>query len=184
MPGLSTLSGIEALLDLPEIGDDARAEHRLMEFRAHDAVAVLAGMRALVFAHHREGFLGDGAHRLDVLLELQVEHRPHMQAAFGGVGIHGAAGAMLGEDRVQPVGVVGEMRQRHRAILDERDRLALLLHRHHDVEAGGAEIGDGGLQRRLDDLDHAAPFALRVVPAEAEIGHQLAELLQSRRFSA
>ena len=29
-----------------------------------------------------------------------------------------------------------------------------------------------------DDLDHAAPFALRIIPAEAEIGHQLAELFQ------
>ena len=36
-----------------------------------------------------------------------------------------------------------------------------------------------GLQRGLGDLDHAAPFALRVIPAEAEIGHQLAELFQS-----
>ena len=34
-------------------------------------------------------------------------------------------------------------------------------------------------KRGLDDLDHAAPFALRLVPAEAEIGHQLAELLQA-----
>ena len=30
----------------------------------------------------------------------------------------------------------------------------------------------------LRDLDHAAPFALRVVPAEAEIGHQLAQRFQ------
>ena len=35
-----------------------------------------------------------------------------------------------------------------------------------------------GLQCGFDDFDHAAPFALRLVPAEAEIGHQLAELLQ------
>ena len=145
---------------------------------------MLAGMRALVFAHHREGFFGDGAHRLDVLFELQVEHRAHMQAAFRGMRIHGAAGAVLGEDLVEPRGIVGEMRQRHRAVLDEGDRLALLLHRHHDVEAGGAKLGDAGLQRGFDDLDHAAPFALRLVPAEAEIGHQLAELLQSPRFSA
>ena len=81
--------------------------------------------------------------------------------------------------RVEPLGVVGEMRQRHGAVLDEGDRLALLLHRHHDVEAGGAELGDAGLQRGLGDLDHAAPFALRLVPAKTEIGHQLAELLQS-----
>ena len=49
---------------------------------------------------------------------------------------------------VSRCGVVGEMLERHRAILDEGDRLALLLHRHHDVEAGGAHIGDRGLQRR------------------------------------
>ena len=74
---------------------------------------------------------------------------PHMQAAFAGMRIHGAAGAVLAKHRVEAVGVVGEMRQRHRAILDERDRLAGFLHRHHDVEAGGAEIGDRSLQRGL-----------------------------------
>ena len=85
----------------------------------------------------------------------------------------------LAKMRVEPFGVVGEMRQRHCAILDEGDRLALLLHRHHDVEAGGAEVGDAGLQRGLDNFDHAAPFALRLVPAKTEIGHQFAELLQA-----
>ena len=172
------MSGIEALLHLPEIGGDARAEHRLVEFRAHQPVAMLAGMRALVLAHHLEGLFGDGAHRLDVLLELEVEHGAHMQAAFGGVRIHGAAGAVLGKDVVQPLGVIGKMRQRHRAILDEGDRLAFLLHRHHDVEAGGAEIRDRRLRRRFDHVDHAAPFALRMVPAEAEIGHQFRKLFQ------
>ena len=142
LAGIEQIVRIEALLDLAEIGNDARAEHRLVKFGAHQPVAMLAGMRALVFAHHLEGFFGDGAHRLDVLFELQIEHRAHMQAAFGGVRIHGAAGAVLGEDGVEPLGIVGEMRQRHRAILDKGDRLALLLHRHHDVEAGGAEIGD------------------------------------------
>src|ERR1019366_9625054 len=60
LAGIEHIVGIEAVLDLPEITDDARAEHRLVKFRTHDAVAVLAGMRALVFAHHREGFFGDG----------------------------------------------------------------------------------------------------------------------------
>ena len=135
------------MLDLPEILDDARAEHRLVEFRAHEAIAVLAGMRALVFPHHREGFFGDGAHRLDVLFQFQVQHGAHMQAAFGSVRIHGAAGAVPGKDLVEAGGIIGQMRQRHRAVLDEGDRLALLLHRHHDVEAGGAKLGDAGLQR-------------------------------------
>ena len=52
-------------------------------------------MRALVFAHHREGLLGDRAHLLDVELLLQVEHRPHMQAADRGVRVPGAVGAVL-----------------------------------------------------------------------------------------
>ena len=86
---------VEALLHLPEIGNDARAEHYLVEFRAHETVAVLAGMRALVFAHRLKGLFGNGAHRLDVFLEFQVQHRAHMQAAFGGVRVHGAAGAVL-----------------------------------------------------------------------------------------
>ena len=73
---------------------------------------------------------------------------------------------------VSRVGVFGEMLERHRAILDEGDRLSLLLHRHHDVEAGGAHIGDRGLQRRIEHLDHAAPVRAGLVPAEAEIAHQ------------
>ena len=108
-----------------------------------------------------------------------------MQAALGGMRIHGAARAVLGEDGVEPLGIVGEVRQRHRAILDKGDRLALLLHRHHHIEAGGAEIGDAGLQGGFGDLDHAAPFALRLVPAKTEIGHQFAESCFRRcRFSA
>ncbi len=35
----------------------------------------------------------------------------------------------------QAVGVLGQMLERHRAVLDERHRLAVAFHRHHDVEA-------------------------------------------------
>ena len=111
---------------------------------------------------------------LTSLLEPQVEHRPHMQAADRGVRIPGAAGAVLLEDVGEPRGVVGQMLERHRAVLDERDRFALLLHRHHDVEAGGAHLGDRGLQPGIEHLDHAAPCRAGLVPAEAEIAHQLA----------
>ena len=175
---IERVAGIEALFDLPEVGDDARAEHALVKLRADDAVAMLAGMRAFILAHHREGFLGDGAHRFDVLLELQVQDRTHMQAAFARMRIHGAAGAMFGEHGIEPFGVVGEMGQGDRTVLDKGDGLALLLHRHHDVEAGGAEIRNRGLRRGLDDIDHAAPFALVVGPREAEVAHQLGKLLQ------
>ena len=79
---------------------------------------------------------------------------------------------------VSRAGVVGQMLERHRAILDEGDRFALLLHRHHDVEAGGAHVGDGGLQFGIEHLDHAAPFGAALVPAEAEIADQVLELAQ------
>ena len=175
LAGIEAVVGIEAALDLLERAHELRPEHLLVEFRAHDAVAVLARMRALVGAHHVEGFLGDRAHRLDVVLEPQVEHRPHVQAADRGMGIPGAAGAVLLEDVGEPRGIVRQMLERHRAVLDERDRFALLLHRHHDVEAGGAHIGDGGLQPGIEHVDHAAPCRAGLVPAQAELAHQLLE---------
>ena len=98
-----------------------------------------------------------------------------MQAADRGVRIPGAAGAVLLEDGGEPRGVVREMLKRHRAVLDERDRFALLLHRHHDVEAGGAHLGDGGLQGGIENVDHPAPARRALVPADAEIVHQLLE---------
>ena len=74
--------------------------------------------------------------------------------------------------------VVRKVDQRHRAILDEGDRLPLLLHRHHDVEAGGAHVRDRGLQRRIGHFDHATPFGAVLVEAEAEIAHHGGEFFQ------
>jgi hypothetical protein len=88
-PGLSSRR-VEVVLDLSKISGHAPAEHLLVELGARDAVAMLAGMRALVVAHQREGLLGDGPHRRHVLVELEVEHRAHMQAADRGMGIPGA----------------------------------------------------------------------------------------------
>ena len=65
-----------------------------------------------------------------------------MQAADRGVRVPGAARAVPGEQLGDRVRVVGEMLERHRAILDEGDRLPVALHRHHDVEAGLAHLPD------------------------------------------
>ncbi len=100
---------VEAVLDRLKGAHEARAEHRLVELGAQIAVAVLARMRALVLAHEGEGLLRDGAHRAHVLLQLEVEHGAHMQAALGGVRVPGAGGAVLGEDGRQPLRVGGEM---------------------------------------------------------------------------
>src|SRR5262249_60278023 len=73
-------------------------------------------------------------------------------------------------------GIVGEGGSRDRAVLDEGDGFALLLHRHHDVEPGGARLGDRRLQLRIEYLEHAAPLRAGLVPAETEIAHQVPEL--------
>src|SRR5213080_2518236 len=52
----------------------------IKEFRTHDPDTVLARMRAFVGAHQFERLFRDGAHRVHVVLEPQVEHRTHMQA--------------------------------------------------------------------------------------------------------
>ncbi len=65
--------------------------------------------------------------------------------------------------------------KRHRAVLDEGDGLALVLHRHHHVEPRGAHLADRGLQFGVEHLDHAAPARADVAPGVAEIAHHLVE---------
>ena len=77
---------------------------------------------------------------------------------------------MLFENPGQPVGVVGEVLEPHRAVFEERHRFAVALHRHHDVEALRADLQHRRLKRRVDRLDHAA--------GKTEIAHQFAERLQ------
>ena len=163
---------IEPILYFLEGAREARAEHRLVELRAQQSVAVLARMRALVFAHHGEGFFGDGAHGAHVLLEAQIEDRADMKAAGPRMRVPGAARAVPLEHIGETARIIGEMLERHRAVLDEGDGFALLLHRHHDVEAGRAQVGDRRLQAGIEHLDDAAPFRAGPVPAEAEIAHQ------------
>jgi hypothetical protein len=71
------------------------------------------------------------------------------------------------------------MLERHGAILDEGNRFAGLLHRHHDVEARRAHLADAGLQFRIEYFDHAAPFGAAVIPGDTEVAQQFAEPLQA-----
>ncbi len=132
---------------------------------------MLAGMGALVLLDHRERLLGDGAHGPGIFLQFQIEHGTHVQAADAGVRIPGALGAVACEDLGKPLGVVGEVLQRHRAVLDERDGFTLALHRHHDVETRGAHLPDRLLAGGVRDLDHGLGMA--------EIAHQLVEPVEA-----
>jgi len=69
LAGIVQALRIEAVLDLLERTREARAEHRLVELGAHQPVAMLAGMRAFVVAHHGERLFGDRAHGMHVLLQ-------------------------------------------------------------------------------------------------------------------
>src|SRR6185437_15412484 len=83
--GVEETLRVELILYFLESAGEPRAEHRLVELRAHQPVAVLAGMRALVFAHHRERLLGDRAHGMRVFFLAKIEDRAHVQAARAGM---------------------------------------------------------------------------------------------------
>ena len=102
---------------------------------------------------------------------VQVEDRAHVQAADRGVGVPGAAGAVAGEELGDRLGVVGEVVERHGAVLDEADRLGVALGRHHDVEAGLAHLPDGALSRRVGHLDDGV--------GEAVVGHAGVEAFEA-----
>ena len=173
LAGVQAARGVEGVLDRLEGAHEAGAEHALVELRARDAVAVLAGVRALEAADELEGLLGDGAHRPASGRLAQVEDRAHVQAADRGVGVPGAAGAVAGEEIGDRLGVVGEVVERHGAVLDEADRLGVALGRHHDVEAGLAHLPDGALSRRVGHLDDGM--------GEAVVGHAGVEASELRR---
>ena len=149
------------------------AEHRLVELAPRDAVAVLAAVRALVLADEIETFLGDCTHPLDVRPILHVEDRAHMQAAHRRVRVPGAARSVALEDRIESLGIVRQVLERHGGVLDEGDRFAVAFHRHHDVEARFAHFGDRSLERGLCGPDHAM--------REAEIAHEFLEPRELRK---
>ena len=68
LSGVERVVRIEPLFHRLEGMNDPLAEHLRVKFGADEAVAMFAGMGAFILAHHRKGFLGDRAHRLDVLV--------------------------------------------------------------------------------------------------------------------
>ena len=128
---------------------------------------MLAGVGALVLAHHGETLFGDGAHLLRFAFVLEVQNRAHVQGADGCVGVPGAVGAVSGEYLIEAAGVFGEILQAHGAVLDEGHGFSFALHGHQDVEPGLAHFPHGFLKARLGRLDDAF--------GEAEIRHQLAQ---------
>ena len=96
---------------------------------------MFSGMRALVLPHNRKGFFRDRPEFLRIHFLLEVQHWADVQATHRGVRVPRSRGAVLSEKLVEAAGVFCKVRQFHRTILNARDRFAVALHGHHDVES-------------------------------------------------
>ncbi len=94
-----------------------------------------------------------------------------MQAADRGVGVERPLGAVLAEDLGELVGVLGQVLERHGAVLDEGHGLPVALHRHHDVEPRLSHFPQVLLRAGLQQLHDAA--------GEAQVRHELREALHA-----
>jgi hypothetical protein len=94
-----------------------------------------------------------------------------VQRAHRGVGIPGALGAVACKHLGQGVGVLGQMLQRHRTVLDKAHRFAVATQAHHDVEAGLAHFPQIFLCAVVHHLDHAARE-----PQVTHQGHQITQM--------
>ena len=160
---------VERVLHRFERADDSRSKHLVVELAAHQPVAVLAAVGALVFAHEVETFLRHRAHGGDVGGVLHAQDRADMQAPHGGVGVPRALCAMPREHIVQAIRVIGEVVQIDGAVLDEGHRFAVAFHRHHDVQAGFAHRRDIRLKSWIDGTHDVGM---------AQVGHQGFQLVQ------
>src|ERR1700693_3827900 len=87
--------------------------------------------------------------------------------------IPGPPRAMALEDRVESLGIVSQILDGHGGVLNEGDRFAVALHRHHDVEARLAHFGDLRLEIRLDGATHAV--------RKAQIAHKALKPCELRK---
>ena len=86
-----------------------------------------------------------------------------MQGPDRSVGVPGALGVVFVKNLGQAVGVIGQVLQANRAILDEGHRFTVALHRHHDVEALLADLPNRRLETGVGGFDNRV--------RKPEIGH-------------
>ena len=94
-----------------------------------------------------------------------------MQRAYRSVRVPGAPAAVAREDFGQRVGVLGQMLQRNRAVLDEAHRFSVATQAHHDVQSGFADLPQVFLRSVVDHFDDAA--------GQTQIAHELDQLREA-----
>ena len=136
------------------------------------AIAVLAAVSPFEFPHQGTGLFGNGAHFLWPIAA-HVQNGPHMQGAHRGMGVPGAACAVLVKHLGERGGVLGQMFQGHGAVFDKAHRFAIALEAHHDVQAGLAHFPEVFLRRFVHQGHHAV--------GQAQARHAVLQVLHERQ---
>ena len=152
--GAEQVARVQLVFDGGKSLVDARPELPTHPFATTQAIAMLAAVGALKFAHQGCGFLRDGAH-LDGTVTPHVEDGPHVQGADRCMCVPSAACAMTRKHVAERGGVVGQVLQGHGAVFYEAHRFAVALQAHHDVEACFAHFPQGLLRCFVGQFDHA-----------------------------
>ena len=150
LAGVEDAVRIEGLLDVAERLVEGGAEHPFHEAAADETVAVFPRQRPAVGEHQVGAGGGDRLELADSRFRLQVDDRPHVQAAHGRVRIDAGRRAVAADHLQELVDVVAESFGRDRGVFDERQRLAIALHRHRKAQGSLAKGPDRALRRRLE----------------------------------
>ena len=140
---------IERALDLSKRVVEHRPEHSLHERAPDETIPMLAGQRAAVAEHEVGHLRGDRLELRDPRLGFQVDHRSHMQAPDGRVGIDTGRRPMPGDDRKKVADIVAKLLRRDGRVFHEGDRLRVAFHRHREAERRFANLPDRLLRRRV-----------------------------------
>ena len=158
--GVEDAAGIEGALDLPVEPVQVRPEEALVLPAARAAIAVFARQAAPEPAEQLQREAGDDRQLVDLGGDLGVDQRPDVDAAGAGVGVIGDARADVVAEPLDAGDVLGQMLDRHRGVLDERDRLVVALDAHHQAESDLADRPHVGLQRGVERRHHGGAHAV------------------------
>ena len=152
--GIHQVMGVEDALDLSEEVVDVWAEEFGIEVAAGQAVAMLAAGHAAIFFGQPRRFSDQVDEVVDVFFFLLAEDGAHVDAARGGVCVHGRGHASVVHKLPQVTHVVGQVFGRHRHILDAGQRFFIPAHGKKQAQPSLAYFPHVGLFRRVGDGDH------------------------------
>ena len=140
-------------------------------FTPAQAVTMLAAVGALVFAYQRGCFFSNRPHLGGAPINpalAHVQNGTNMQRTHRGVRIPSAFAAVFFEHLCQPVRVVGQVLQWHRAVFNKADWFAVTFKAHHDVQTGLAHFPQVFLRCVVNHFNHRT--------GQPKVAHQLHQL--------